>query len=221
MSAIHLTFDNGPDPVGTPAVLAALGRWGVDATFFVLGKHLATGWGRDLALRCVDEGHRLGNHSYTHEIPLGLDPRPNAVELELGRTQELLDPIASGARWVRPFGGGGLLGPHLLSRSAVAWMVQQKVTCVLWNSVPRDWENPDRWVERALDHAADGEPQVVVVHDVVPAAMAHLDRFLRLALDAGHFFVDTLPSDCLPIVDGTPQPGLDRYVQASPSGVHP
>ena len=49
MARVHLTFDNGPDPAVTPHVLQVLERRGVDATFFVLGKHLATPVGAELA----------------------------------------------------------------------------------------------------------------------------------------------------------------------------
>lgn len=216
MAQVHLTFDNGPHPVGTPLVLDVLAQRGLTASFFVLGKHLATDEGMDLARRIRDAGHRLGNHSYTHETPLGVDPRPDAVALELGRTQDLLDTVWDGPRWFRPFGGGGKLGPHLLSPSAVSWMAARGSTCVLWNSVPGDWLDADGWVEPALADADRLDLDVLVLHDILPDALRHLDRFLGALVDAGHTFTDALPSDCLPVIDGLPQPGLERFVQAPP-----
>lgn len=212
MTDLHLTFDNGPHPEVTPRVLDVLARHDVTATFFVLGKHLATPVGARLARQIAAAGHRLGNHSYTHEVPLGRDRRPDAVERELVRTQQLLDDIWSGPRWFRPFGGGGALGPHLLSPQSVEWLCRRKHTCVLWSSVPGDWRDPHGWVEQALTDVSTRTTTVMVLHDILPEAMAHLDRFVRTLRERGHTFTTDLPAELLPVIDGVPQPGLERYV---------
>ena len=124
---VHLTFDNGPHPDVTPAVLDTLDAHGVRASFFVLGKHLATRQGMAMAERTRDRGHRLGNHSYTHETPLGDDPGDEAVQRELAQTHALIEPLMGDERWFRPFGGGGRLGPHLLSPEAVQWLQEHDV----------------------------------------------------------------------------------------------
>jgi peptidoglycan-N-acetylglucosamine deacetylase len=61
---VALTFDDGPNPDATPAILDALGERGVKATFFVLGRH-AERW-PDIVKRVADEGHAIGNHGYYH-----------------------------------------------------------------------------------------------------------------------------------------------------------
>jgi peptidoglycan/xylan/chitin deacetylase (PgdA/CDA1 family) len=61
---VSLTFDDGPHPEGTPAVLDALGEAGVKATFFVIGANVRR-W-PELANRMVREGHEVGNHGFTH-----------------------------------------------------------------------------------------------------------------------------------------------------------
>jgi peptidoglycan/xylan/chitin deacetylase (PgdA/CDA1 family) len=61
---IGLTFDDGPNPHATPAILDALGAAGVRATFFVLGRH-ADRW-PELVDRMAREGHAVGNHGYYH-----------------------------------------------------------------------------------------------------------------------------------------------------------
>lgn len=217
MAAVHLSFDNGPHPDVTPFVLDTLAKRGIKASFFVLGKHLATDAGRALARRTAAEGHRLANHSYTHETPLGLDPRPDAVARELADTQALLDPLWHGPRWFRPFGGGGVLGKHLLSPAAVDWLCAQGHTAVLWNSVPGDWLDADGWVDVALADADRLTTDVVVLHDILPDAMRHLPRFLDTLADRGHTFTDHLPAELTPIVAGQAQPGLAAYVQ-DPTG---
>ena len=61
---VGLTFDDGPNPDATPAILDALGAAGVRATFFVLGRH-ADRW-PELVHRAAREGHVIGNHGYYH-----------------------------------------------------------------------------------------------------------------------------------------------------------
>jgi peptidoglycan/xylan/chitin deacetylase (PgdA/CDA1 family) len=61
---VGLTFDDGPNPEATPAILDALGTAGVRATFFVLGRH-ADRWPQ-LVDRATREGHTIGNHGYYH-----------------------------------------------------------------------------------------------------------------------------------------------------------
>ncbi len=62
------------------------------------------------------------------------------------RWQGLIHPH----RYFRPFGGGGNLDRRLMSQPVVDYLVRGRYTCVLWNSIPRDWDDPDGWVERAL-----------------------------------------------------------------------
>ncbi|HEB3533691.1 TPA: polysaccharide deacetylase family protein [Burkholderia cenocepacia] len=66
MISIHLSFDDGPGH-STPALLEVLRDASCSATFFVLGQHLADTL--DVATRIVLEGHRLGNHTYSHAKP--------------------------------------------------------------------------------------------------------------------------------------------------------
>lgn len=62
--ALALTFDDGPNPAATPAVLDALGERGVKAAFFILGRH-AERW-PGLVRRIADEGHTVCNHGFFH-----------------------------------------------------------------------------------------------------------------------------------------------------------
>ena len=61
---VALTFDDGPNPRATPAILDVLRDENVPATFFLLGKHVER-WPQ-LAARVAAEGHLLGNHGYHH-----------------------------------------------------------------------------------------------------------------------------------------------------------
>ena len=68
-SRVALTFDDGPDPRWTPAILDVLAAHGARATFFQVGrgqmKHA------DLARRVVAEGHQVGTHLFAHTRPSG------------------------------------------------------------------------------------------------------------------------------------------------------
>ena len=212
MARVCLTFDNGPDPVGTPRVLDTLARHDVRSTFFVLGRALATDAGLDLARRIRDAGHQLGNHTYSHETPLGRDARPDAVQRELQRTHDRLAEVWDGPRLFRPFGGGGTIGPHLLSPAAVAWLEAHAYTCVLWSSVPGDYLHPTRWVERALADCDAADDVLMVLHDAFPEATEALDGFLDALEDRGHELVESVPQRCVLMEQGVARTDLTPYL---------
>ena len=97
--ALALTFDDGPDPTWTPAILDVLKRRGVKATFFVIGQNAVAR--PDLVRRAYREGHEIGNHSYTHpnmahvsedRVRLELTACQRAVESAIGRQINLFRP---------------------------------------------------------------------------------------------------------------------------------
>ncbi len=79
---VALTFDDGPDPSYTPQYLDILARYGAKATFFVLGTMLEAGDDyAALARRCVQEGHQVASHTYSHQNLLDLDDDARATEV--------------------------------------------------------------------------------------------------------------------------------------------
>ena len=92
MQPIRLTFDNGPEPEVTPAVLDILARRGIHTTFFVIGEKLRDPARRALAERARAEGHQVGNHTLTHGEPLGRRGGAEAVH-EIEETDALLGPL--------------------------------------------------------------------------------------------------------------------------------
>jgi peptidoglycan/xylan/chitin deacetylase (PgdA/CDA1 family) len=205
---VTLTFDNGPDPETTPGVLGALAARGLRATFFVVGEQLARA--RHLAERAHAEGHWIGNHTWTHRAPFGHLGDAAAPHREIERTQALIGELAHPDRLFRPVGGGGELGPHVLTPPTVDVLVTGGYTCALWNAVPGDWRDPDGWVERALEQCRTTGRTLLVLHDLPTGAMEHLGRFLDAAAAEGVSFTQTLPEACLPIVRGRIVRPLDR-----------
>jgi peptidoglycan/xylan/chitin deacetylase (PgdA/CDA1 family) len=219
MFDVTLSFDNGPEPEVTPAVLEILARAGTPSTFFVLGKKLADPERRKLAQRALAEGHWIGNHTYTHSVPFGINPDPGACEKEIASTQVLVGELAHPDRLFRPFGGGGNLNRQLLSSRAVDFLSGGGYSCVLWNAVPRDWEDVDGWVERALEQCAAQSWSLVVLHDLPTGAMRHLERFIERAREGGGRFRQDFPPQCVPIRRGRIVLPLEDYVaQDDPAG---
>jgi peptidoglycan/xylan/chitin deacetylase (PgdA/CDA1 family) len=212
MLDLTLSFDNGPEAGVTDAVLDTLARHDVRTTLFVLGRKLATSEGRKLAERAHAEGHWIGNHTFSHTTPLGLIADPATVEREIADTQAAIGALAHPQRYFRPFGGGGNLDERLLNRVALDVLQRGRFTCVLWNAIPRDWDDPDGWAERALAQIAARPWTLMVLHDLPTGAMRHLDRFLADAKARGARFRQDFPPDCVPLLDGEIVAPIGRFL---------
>ena len=199
---VTLTFDNGPTPGITEEVLDKLAARQLHAWFFLVGDRLAVPGARALAERTKAEGHRIGNHSMTHTVPLGLLPDAAASVAEITDAAAVFGDLVEPDRTFRPFGRGGRIGRHLLSPAAVDHLNARRYSVALWSSVPRDWTDQGGWVETALAQMKGNPWPVVVMHDTPDACLAKLDNFLdeleRLDADVTLDF----PDDCLPIRHG-------------------
>lgn len=202
MSKVTLTFDNGPEPDVTPRVLDILERHGILSTFFVLGRKMAVAENRAIAARAADAGHWIGNHTWTHEIPLGLNPAASAPADEIGATQTAIGDLSHTDRFFRPFGQGGNLDSRILSPAARRYLLDGGFTCVLWNSVPGDWRPGDAWYHQGLADAARDDWTLMVLHDLPDACIDRLDDFIEALRVAGHDIVQDFPPSCVPIERG-------------------
>jgi peptidoglycan/xylan/chitin deacetylase (PgdA/CDA1 family) len=192
---VTLTFDNGPTPGTTEHVLAILSTRRIHATFFLVGEKLVAPGGRALAARVHSEGHWIGNHSFTHSVPLGEKPDAEYARQEIEETQNLIGDLTHADRLFRPMGGGGRIGTHLLSRAALQLLQRGKYTCVLWSSVPGDWKDQDGWVDRCISDVSGRDWTVVVLHDVENASLPRLPEFLDRLESLGVEFRQDFPVD--------------------------
>jgi peptidoglycan/xylan/chitin deacetylase (PgdA/CDA1 family) len=211
MRKVTLTFDNGPEPLVTPFVLDCLANHNLKATFFVLGRKMCEPDRARIAMRAREEGHRIGNHTFTHSTPLGKLDRQAALD-EFKRTEETLAWLVQPQRLFRPYGGSGKLGPHLLHPAVVENLESGGYTCVLWNCVPGDWRDPDEWVTRAIEDCRSRRWSLVVLHDLPTGAIAHLDEFIRRLLDEGVELTEEYPPDCVPIINGRVMLPIAQYI---------
>lgn len=208
---ITLTFDNGPTPGVTDGVLDVLAERGMPAIFFVVGEKVRSPDGHRLLDRAVRDGHRIGNHSLTHGRPLGELSAAETLH-EIRSTQEVLDAFGDSDRYFRPWGTEGALEQRCLNQTAIDYLLAEKYTCVLWNSVPRDWADPSGWVDRALADTESQRHTVIVLHDLPTGAMEHLPRFLD---GLGGVDVTTdLPDNCVPIAHGRMRAPIDHLTPA-------
>lgn len=210
---LTLTFDNGPTPGVTEPVLDALGERDLLATFFVVGRDLLEPGRRELAQEAASRGHWHGNHTMTHSVQLGDATGPDLPHFEIEHSQRVLGQLSHPDKFFRPW-GNGQISTRILSRDAVALLTERAYTCVLWNCVPRDWEDADGWPETALSAIAVEDWTVLVLHDQDTGAMRHLPRFLDEAAALGVEFRQDFPDQCVPIRSGVPTASLDHLMPA-------
>jgi peptidoglycan/xylan/chitin deacetylase (PgdA/CDA1 family) len=153
---VALTFDDGPNPPYTNAILRVLEQEHVHATFFVVGRAVAAY--PQVVRREVDDGDAIGNHTWNHAHLIVMDDAQVRANLE--RTQQAIERAAG----VRP----DIMRPPFGARD---WAVLEQarelgLTPVMW-SVPlaRDWEDPPAQViaHRILSNVTDGS--IIVLHD--------------------------------------------------------
>src|SRR5208283_106506 len=155
---IHLTFDDGPHPTNTPKVLEELKHAGIQATFFVKGKHLESSLGQEVIQRAAAEGHQIGNHTYSH--PRLTELTEPQIRQEILMTEQLIGDEDQGIKILRP-----PFGAHNLVVDQVAQELGYRL--VLWNVDSCDWHPKyvDRWVEHAMKQIMTHEQSVVLAHD--------------------------------------------------------
>ncbi|MGA8034508.1 MAG: polysaccharide deacetylase family protein [Candidatus Acidiferrales bacterium] len=168
-----LTFDDGPNPAVTTALLDLLERYQAKGTFFVVGKHVRA-FPR-LTAEIVRRGHTIGNHTETH-------PRlnvctPARTRDELDRCAEAIGEAANvKPRWMRP--PYGYRSPWL--DGIVRSRFQSQV--VMWSRMARDWAftDPEPVIQR-LRRTGGGD--IVVLHDGDHRALQGKREHVLVALE--------------------------------------
>jgi peptidoglycan/xylan/chitin deacetylase (PgdA/CDA1 family) len=175
--SVALTFDDGPDPTHTPAVLDRLRALGVRATFFLVGQRIEEHPG--LVARIVDEGHEIGHHSYTHGPPHRTSTA--ALLIEARRTSALLQRLVGKRPCLFRPPHGKLTPGKLLG----LWALGQ--TVVLWNLDPKDFAcGAVEPIRRRFQAEPLAGGDIVLLHDVhahiAPALDVLVERAARLGL---------------------------------------
>jgi cellulose synthase/poly-beta-1,6-N-acetylglucosamine synthase-like glycosyltransferase/peptidoglycan/xylan/chitin deacetylase (PgdA/CDA1 family)/spore germination protein YaaH len=161
---VALTFDDGPDPRYTPQILDALQKAGVRATFFVIGVNGELNPG--LIRREVNEGHEIGNHTFTHPNISLISPAQ--FQLELSASQRLLAAVVGRQTLLfrPPYATDS--EPETVDQLRQIEMATQKGYLIVGMQIdPDDWQRPGvgEIVLRTLAGAERGEGNVILLHD--------------------------------------------------------
>ncbi|HVW79603.1 MAG TPA: polysaccharide deacetylase family protein [Mycobacteriales bacterium] len=126
---VALTFDDGPHPEGTIAILDELERLGWPATFFVLGSEVRRH--PDVLVETLRRGHRVGVHGYEHRYTIARTPWGIASDLRRGR-DAVAEVTGQTPRWWRPT-YGVMSGPSYAAARSLG------LRPVLWSAWGKDW----------------------------------------------------------------------------------
>jgi peptidoglycan-N-acetylglucosamine deacetylase len=151
---IALTFDDGPWPHSTNAVLNILNKNSIKGTFFIVGQMLKEH--PDMGKRIVAEGHVIANHTWHHWYHY---MNPQAAAFEIDNTSNLIYQVTGvKTNLFRPPGGIKTNGPY-------AYAKNQKYATILWSSDSVDYSRPSvsKLISNVMREARPGG--IVLMHD--------------------------------------------------------
>lgn len=176
---VALTFDDGPNPATTPQALETLAKYGVKATFFVLGKNVSGN--EDLVKRIKSEGHVVGNHSWSHPIlsQLSLDE----AKKQITDTEEILTKVlGTSSKLMRP--------PY----GAITDDIRNSLdlSFIMWDVDSLDWKSKNEAaILTEIQHqVANGS--IVLMHDIHSPTVNALPKVIEYLKNQGYTFV-TIP----------------------------
>lgn len=179
---IALTFDDGPHPRQTRAILDVLDEYGIKATFFAVGINVEN---YTAALRqVVERGHEIANHTYTHPKVSSLDYNSFKKQI-LDCEDKIYEKIQYKTKLLRP--PEGMIDTAVRS---VARELDYKV--ILWDIDTRDWAHtsPQKIADHVIGKVRSGD--IILMHDYIgknsPTVEA-LRLFIPKLLDMGYNFV--------------------------------
>lgn len=173
--AVYLTFDDGPIPEVTPWVLDMLDRYGIKATFFMVGDNVRKH--PEVYEEVVRRGHRIGNHTMHHVSGFRLTRR--SYLRDVAEARQYID-----SDLFRP--------PHGWLRPRQTWALHEQFRVVMFDLVTRDyskWLRPQDVVRNVKRFARDGS--VIVFHDSLkswPRLQEALPQALEWLLGQGYEF---------------------------------
>jgi peptidoglycan-N-acetylglucosamine deacetylase len=166
-TGVAITFDDGPHPEGTPAVLELLAGAGAHATFFMIGEQVERR--PALAAQVAAAGHAVALHGYRHELQLRMSAATVEGDLERG-AKALEDATGASPQHHRPPYG-------IYSAAGLKAARQSGLRPLLWSRWGKDWRKfttPERIAARALRdiHTQD----VILLHDADFYSARHSHR---------------------------------------------
>ena len=175
---VALTFDDGPNASSTPILLDGLKERKVRATFFLIGENVEKGENEKIVKRMYEEGHLIGNHTYTHCNLSKLETGEAKKELE--QTDTVIEKITGKqpAFARAPYGELPVDSEQDLSRMYIGWTVD-----------PLDWMTEDAGavVKIVVEEINPGD--IILLHDCYPSSVQAAIRIVDLLQGKGYEFV--------------------------------
>ncbi|OES43807.1 polysaccharide deacetylase family protein [Domibacillus iocasae] len=173
---IALTFDDGPNPESTEAILATLKKHQAKATFFMLGNRVERY--PELVDKIVQEGHEVGNHSWSHNDFTKLESAD--VKSEIDRTAAAVEAAAGVSPLaVRP--------PYGATNENVNEVIGVKP--VLWTIDTMDWKSHDPKAICAIVKKEAKDGSIILMHDIHQTTAEALDELVSSLQKQGYEFV--------------------------------
>jgi len=170
---IAITFDDGPHRTKTPEILDILKKYGVTATFFVVGSCVESY--PDIVQRELSEGHEVGNHTFSHISLVGGDMEK--MKDEIIKTEEVLfENVEYRPKLFRP--------PEGVCNEGIASVAASlDYSVILWNIDTRDWAHTskDDIVNMVLRNIESGD--IILFHDAI-SGESHTAEALEIIIPA-------------------------------------
>ena len=192
---IVLTFDDGPWPANTPAVLKALADECLKATFFEIGEHAT--WHPEITKQVIDAGMTVGTHTWSHRDlarnPYAKDLEKAEQEIEMGNSA--VHMAAAGAPIAPFFRFPDLQHPPQL----LEYLAQRNIAIFSTDINSRDFKlhKPDQLIKSVMSQLEKRGKGIILMHDFKKNTAETLPELLRQLKAAGYKVVHMVPKQQL------------------------
>jgi peptidoglycan/xylan/chitin deacetylase (PgdA/CDA1 family) len=150
---LFLTFDDGPNADVTPWVLETLAKYNAKATFFCTGENVMNN--QDIYGRAIDEGHSVGNHSFSH------------LKGWITSNKDYIDDVKKASEFIdsdlfRP--------PYGKIKPSQSFELKKDYYIIMWDVLTRDYDedvNPEKCLQYVINHSEGGS--IILFHDTLKA----------------------------------------------------
>lgn len=179
---VAMTFDDGPHPFNTPILLDLLAERNIRATFYVLGSNAQ--WYPHIIRRMLNEGHEIGNHSFSHPKFTELSNEEIIAEVA-GCRDAVVAAATLPTATIRP--------PYGAVNNPIRNLILDEFgyPTILWDVDPRDWDQvnvSDEEVVNTILTDSDHD-EIILTHDIHARTIAVMPEILDGLLAQGFSFV--------------------------------
>jgi len=176
---VALTFDDGPNPATTNQALDTLSKYGIKATFFVLGKNVSGN--EEILKRMKSDGHVIGNHSWSHPVlsKLSLDE----AKKQITDTEDALTKVlGSSSKLMRP--------PY----GAITDDIRNSLdlSFIMWDVDSLDWKSKNEAAILTEIQRQVRNGSIILMHDIHAETVNALPKIIDYLKEQGYHFV-TVP----------------------------